>query len=207
MANFVDSIWFRTDTKDYTGFAWPIRDIEYDQQGKIIGMTQRNLGFDNRELWYYNSENLVVKKVSLHFLLRDTVIHFYTYDGEKRLVIDSLYDSENKSLVSYTTFLYDARNNVIESNRYTNASGVLRNDLKVETVYDDHPNPFYTIGLFTIKGDFSGLSRNNIVKVTTSNGTTVQYEYRYCGNGLPKSAVITIVSGQITTQNIEYEYE
>ena len=141
-------------------------------------------------------------------MLRDTIIHFYTYDDHKRVVIDSLYDSENKTLVSYTTFVYNASDNVREWNHYTTASGVLRNDLKAEAVYDDHPNPFYKIGSFVLKGDINGLSRNNIVKVTASNGTIGQYQYTYCENGLRRSALITTVSGQITTQNIEkYDYE
>lgn len=211
LETFIDSMWFRTDNGFYTGVAWPINRVEYDLQGRISRIIEREpLAVDGiYQLWFYNAENLVVKNIIVSELDKDTFKHIYNYDSQKRLIIDSVFDNKKKSLINYTTFFYDANDNAVEWHHYTNASGTLQNDLKAQALYDDHPNPFRTIAIYTVPywNDNSGLSRNNLVKLTISNGTVTQNQYKYCDNGLPKSVLNTTVSAQTVVRNIQYEYD
>jgi len=209
LRSFVDSIWFRTDNKTYTGMSWPINDIEYDQNGKIIQVAERDLAFDKHQLWFYNSENLVSKVVAVHMLSQDTIINFYKYDSNKRLISDSVYNSEKKTLINYTTFGYDANNNAIQWKHFTNTSGTIKNDLTWNVVYDNHPNPYRTVINYAAPNltGYACVSQNNITRMNCSDGSVQQFQYEYYSNGLPWRSVNTIVSGQTTIQNVNYLYE
>jgi hypothetical protein len=209
--NFVDSILHPDDNGGYIGVSSDIRRVDYDQDSRITQITERAGPSDSiYQLWFYNAENLIIKNIFISKLEKDTLTDIYSYDDQKRLVIDSFFENKNKSLVRYTTFRYDTNDNVVEWIRYTNASGTFQVDFKAEATYDDHPNPFHFIVLYSIPyfGDNSGLSRNNIVNLTYSNGTVTQYqyEYKYCGNGWPQSAVVTLEPGQTIVRNIAYNY-
>lgn len=208
---FIDSIRFRSDNGGYIGTSSYLERVEYDQGDRITQITEREGSIDSIfQLWFYNAENLVVKNIRISKLEKDTFIHTYNYDAQKRLVIDSVFDNKNKSLVNYTTFRYDTNDNAIEWDHYTNSSGTLLNDFKTEATYDDHPNPFQFIGIYAVPyyDNNSGLSRNNVVTLTASNGTTVQYQYQYCSNGWPMSAVIRIITaGQTKEMDFGYQYD
>jgi YD repeat-containing protein len=208
--NVVDSIWFRTDTKSYSGIAWP-NHINYDQEGRIRQVIEREpLGdYGVYQLWFYNAENMVVKNMIVSELDKDTLTHTYSYDAQKRLVTDSVVDSKKKSEINYTIYRYDDKNNVVEWNHYSNSSGSIQNDLRANVVFDDHPNPFQNISLYRIPywNDNSGLSKNNILKLTISNGVVQQYLFQYYDNGLPKSAIATTVGAQPKIENLEYQYD
>jgi len=206
--NFVDSIMFLSDNGGYLGISSDIKRVDYDQDGRITQITERKGPSDSIfQLWFYNAENLIIKNIYISKLEKDTLTDTYSYDDQKRLVIDSFFDNKNKSQAKYTTFRYDTNDNVVEWISYTNGSV----DLKAEATYDEHPNPFHFIMLYAIPyyyGDNSGLSRNNIVTVTYSNGTVTQYgyEYKYCSNGWPLSAVLTLEPGRTIVKNIEFDY-
>ena len=211
LETFVDSILFPGDNSTYVGVSSSIKRVEYDQGGRIIQITERDGPSDSvYQLWFYDAQNLIVKSIFISKLERDTLQHIYSYDIQKRLVIDSAFDNKKQNLVNYTTFRYDTNGNAVEWNHYTNESGTLANDLKAEITYDNHPNPFQGIGLYTVpyEDDYSGLSRNNIIRLTLSNVTVTeyQYQYQYCDNGWPKSAVLTIAPNQKTVRNIAYQY-
>ncbi len=210
--SFIDSILSPEDHGVYLGISSEIKRVNYDQGSRITQITERTGEPDSvYQLWFYNSENLIVKEIYISKLERDTLTDTYSYDDQKRLVIDSAFDNKKKTLVKYTTFEYDTNNNVIEWIQYSNATGTIQVDSKVEASYDDHPNPFHSVMLYAIPyySDNSGLSHNNIVNLTFSRGTVKQYhyEYKYCSNGWPQSAVVTLEPTQAIVSNIAFDYD
>jgi len=209
--SFQDSIVSREDYGVYVGVASDIKRVNYDQADRMFQVTEREGDIDSiYELRFYNSENLVVKNIFISKLEKDTITNTYSYDAQKRLVIDSVFDNKSKSLVKYTTFRYDTSDNVVEWVHYTNASGTFQIDFKAEATYDDHPNPYHSLALYSIpyEGDNTGLSHNNILTLAYSSGTVgkYQYEYKYCSNGWPQSGVVTLEPDHTIVSNIAFDY-
>ena len=211
LTSVLDSMRFRTDNNYFASSSMPTS-IEYNVQGRVKQITGRYRLLNDAiyDVWQYNSEGLPQTSRHISELEQDTVVHFYTYDSLKRLVKDSLADNKRKSLVEYIMHTYDSRDNIVEWNSFSNASGVLQNVLKIQVTYDDNPNPYRTLGstVFTSWYERIGISKNNPLQVVYTNGIRETYQYQYYSNGLPKSAVVTSTSMQSGgNRKITYKYE
>jgi hypothetical protein len=143
----LDSMTFNTDNNSLASWDNPMS-IEYDAQGRVGIITSRLILLNDAiyNLWQYDANGTPKRRIYIDELARDTITHIYTYDNQNRLLIDSLFNHKNKKLIDYTIYTYDSHDNVVEWNRYTNASGAIKNELKVQAVYDHQPNPYRTVG-------------------------------------------------------------
>lgn len=207
----VDSMAFRTDNNTLVTMDFPTT-IDYDAAGRVQQITSRQrLGNDAiYNLWQYDADGKPTVRIYISELERDTVTHYYSYDSGNRLIKDSLFNNKNKRLVEYTVYTYDARDNVVEWNRYSNAFGTLVTELKAVATYDQNPNPYRSVGstVYTYWYFNFGRSRNNPLTIVYSDGTKETYQYQYYSNGLPRSAVKSVSAPRYATrENILYAYE
>lgn len=108
------------------------------------------------------------------------------------------------------TIIYYTRNSAHDISRSMvvyPAIGSEQHDL----VYDNHPNPFFYLGMDNVGliGTRS-LSPHNVVKetITPVDGSqyTIHYVYEYLPNGYPKKVTVTDESIQNSTYTLTFEY-
>ncbi|MCE7066102.1 hypothetical protein [Dyadobacter sp. CY326] len=82
---------------------------------------------------------------------------------------------------------------------------------RVEYVYDNHPNPFFKLGLDR-NGQMAthSLSPNNIVKETILGASgplySVDYKYEYAANGYPSKVTVESKNPAYTSYTLDFTY-
>ena len=141
------------------------------------------------DLYEYNTDGTLSKMLAF-LKISDGTYEFrsttkYEYDVNKRLTKSSIFTSDSVE-VKYTLFIYDDKNNIIETNFYQNGS-LSFND-KYE--YDNMNNPLKEITSYNSVFD---LSHNNITKNSQINymmgnvQSAIIYSYQYNQFGYPIS--------------------
>lgn len=211
LVTVIDSFRMQSDNADhYIGLSFS-RPLEYDAQGNLAKVTYREgSGSDVYDLLYYNNDAVAIQRLLYSQLENDTLINYYTYDNEKRLISDSTYNNKKIGLVDFTTYSWDDHDNLVEWKRFTNASGTLQMIASMKASYDENTNPYHALGmtLYPFRRKEQVLSKNNIVQEMYSDGTSVSYEYTYYSNGLPKGATIATTSlNGLVSRKVEFIYE
>jgi len=176
----------------------------YNDQGRISEIT--NSTFQSNIV--YNNEGLIAYFSSSYDTFGTTTTTF-EYDSNNRLI--SALEEESSSSFVRTTLTYDANDNLEQKLVERSSDGVLyEEDYVVNYTYDSKENPFYTtlqkiginsnlsvvylnglsasIGNNIAFGRLYYYSKNNIMSISNSSGSTKIYEYVYDDYNYPISA-------------------
>jgi hypothetical protein len=155
------------------------------------------------------SDSLVsVTEENLTFL--DTYYRIYVFDKEGFIKREEFSEGPGNSGTDFK-ILYqrDAQHNILKSDmRYTARPDILQ---EVTYQYDNHPNPFFKLGIDR-SGQLSihSLSPNNIVKETfkpdNEPAFSVNYMYEYLPNGYPSKVTVKSESPTSQTYTIDFVY-
>ncbi len=160
------------------GVGYPSRlRLEYDGQGRLLKAA--------RDSFAYNSQGQLI--VRYRRISSDTSSFFvtnrFTYDSGGRLVADSGYikqsfSNPNGILYGYDLFAYDARDNMIQNDRFELwPPGSVRHET-LFAQYDNHTSPYKALGLLPYLVFYSQgilLSPHNCIKAGYN------YEYNTYG--------------------------
>jgi hypothetical protein len=155
------------------------------------------------------SDTLVsVTEENLTFL--DTYYRIYVFDKEGFIKREEFSEGPGNSGSNFKVFYQrDAQHNILKSDiRYTSQPDI---PAEVTYEYDNHPNPFFKLGIDR-SGQLSthSLSPNNIVKETIIpyNAPTysIHYTYEYLPNGYPSKVTVKSESSTSPAYTIEFVY-
>jgi hypothetical protein len=133
------------------------------------------------------------------------VTHTYAYDTKGRLITD-FYGNSNRpdEVNAYTTFSYDADDNIVAIHEFNKSSGVMDSAQTITLTYNSDKNPYNSIGLmlyYVIGEQFVGdyhlllLGKHNKTKVVFKRrnfeGLKTEYAYEYNADGLPNKWILS----------------
>ena len=160
---------------------------------------------EGRELiWLilYDAQHRKIADSILSFPLAEKLVCYYSYSAS-RIIATNTYSRNGIVMgTGKDTFDIDGNNCISEA---TSTGRALY-------TYDNAINPFTTMnidkavwfGATGILGDFQGLNRNNLIKVTSGN--TVNFQYTYDAGRYPITAAYSVVGQPDLNGTIEYKY-
>jgi hypothetical protein len=159
--------------------------ITYDADGRLSKVTNGGTAYT----FEFDNKGLIAKKFVLYpGQQAASVEDVYSYDVNRRVVIDSLFSYWSGNLFETITYSYDQNNNITEIEVIDKAYGTLSRQCQYS--YDNHPNPLNSIGVLSYILDSSEeiqlLGRNNLLTTKDRYGNIINYTYEYNRNGLPK---------------------
>jgi YD repeat-containing protein len=178
--------------------------ISYDAQGKLSQVSEGATIYT----FEFDSKGRIIKKlVNLAGQQATDVANTYSYDINGKVVADSVYSYWTKNVYSIASYSYDQSGNVTESRTLDKSSGDVM--AQVQCTYDNHPNPLggKAVLIYLLSSGYElPAGKNNLLKETYQDGTTVNYSYEYYSNGLPKKSSFLDNSDPLITY-IDYYYE
>lgn len=167
----------------------------YDPAGNLSGYTQSIYPTGNllSYAFQYDNNGRIVRGIGTPLMANLGVPDYvYTYDGQGRLIADTQLIQKTQAEAYYSTFSYDADNNVTESSVFSVTGGSVQNLGTSNNTYDNRANPYSAIRipLFMIYNDASFLSANNasVQQYTSTSNPAGNYtltsSYSYYSNGL-----------------------
>lgn len=159
--------------------------ITYDAEGKLSKVTSGGATYT----FEYDNKGLITKRFVLYPGQQTASLEdVYTYDVNRRVVIDSIFSYWSGNLFETVSYSYDQNNNIMELEVIDKAYGTLSRQCKYS--YDNHPNPLNSLSVLSYILDSSEeiplLGRNNLLTLKDSYGNTLNYSYEYSSNALPK---------------------
>jgi hypothetical protein len=211
----------------------------FDQQQRVNGMhgyvgPLRSTVLPADSLFYiyysYRDNNSLPYKITSRVLTQAVQFHDLTYDGQNRLIRDSIYSQNASSLMYYRYlpgYMIAESGSYRDSFQHANGNYIFsagRNNAYTKAEFDNQPNPlnyFNVSQVFHVlcgnpNGYFfdywTATNRNNQTLVLSSTNRNFSYTslplkhvYTYLPNGLPDTKASYY--GASLTQSMKYHYE
>lgn len=127
----------------------------------------------------------------------ENYLNTYAFDKDGFITRQEFWTDLQSNIADVIVYVRNKQHNVSETwNKKTSGP---KPDNWAAYTYDDHPNPFFTLGR-DWNGEISvrSLSPNNLVKETYKNAigitSNISYTYEYLPNGYPKKVTIRVES-------------
>jgi YD repeat-containing protein len=171
----------------------------YDPAGNLSGYTESSYATGNimSYAFQYDNNGRIVKSIGTPLMANLEVPDYvYTWDGQGRLIADT--QLVQKTVAFYSTFTYDAHNNMMETSQFEMTAGSVQKIATNTNTYNNSANPYFAIGipLFMIYNEGSLLCASNadVRQYTFENNPAGSYaitaSYSYYSNGLVRQQVM-----------------
>jgi hypothetical protein len=208
----LDSTWYVTFNYDANGRLFMIQDsnsqthvhqtfVYFNSQNRLQKVSRfsyygspGNLLNQVSDSFAYDNANLISKKFSASTQNPSyRLYHTYSYDGQKRLVADSVYSTLTNTAESLDKFTYDVNDNVVQFEQFQNSAQGFKSTYIEKASFSAKINPLQALSqemYFAFYYEpIELLSKNTLSQLTYRDGSKKTYSYEYNSNGLPKKLI------------------